>query len=31
MENTVFPYDKKWEEVQFQAPAKRIINFQDVT
>jgi hypothetical protein len=31
MENTVFPYDAKWEQVEFQPAAKRIISFQDVT
>jgi len=31
MDNTIFPYDVKWEQVQFQPAAKRIITFQDVT
>ena len=31
MENNIFPYDTKWESVDFQPPAKRIINFNDVT
>ena len=26
-----FPYDTKWETVTFLPPAKRIINFNDVT
>jgi hypothetical protein len=30
-ENVVFPYDPKWEQVKFETPAKRIINFNDVT
>jgi hypothetical protein len=30
-ENIIFPYDKRWEDVEFKAPAKRIISFQDVT
>lgn len=30
-ENIVFPYDTKWEQVKFETPAKRIINFNDVT
>lgn len=30
-ENIVFPYDPKWEQVKFETPAKRIINFNDVT
>ena len=31
MENTKFPYDPKWETVTFEAPTKKIINFNDVT
>ena len=31
MENIVFPYDPKWENVTFEAPAKKIIQFNDVT
>lgn len=31
MQGVVFPYDKKWETVEFSTPAKKIISFQDVT
>ena len=31
MENNNFPYDSKWENIDFQPPAKKIINFNDVT
>ena len=31
MENLVFPYDSKWEEVQFKPASKPIVTFQDVT
>lgn len=30
MESVIFPYDAKWEQTQFQEPAKRIIEFSDV-
>jgi hypothetical protein len=30
MENQVFPYDAKWEQVQFAPASKKIITFQDV-
>jgi hypothetical protein len=31
MQSVIFPYDKKWESVEFSAPTKKIISFQDVT
>jgi len=30
MEKTMFEYDYKWETVSFEAPAKKIILFEDV-
>lgn len=29
-DKTVFPYDPKWESVEFKAPEKKIIGFGDV-
>ena len=31
MQSMIFPYDKKWESVEFSTPTKKIISFQDVT
>jgi hypothetical protein len=31
MQSVIFPYDNKWEAVEFSAPTKKIISFHDVT